>query len=188
MKKNGEQRKEIERVRLAAQGDEPAMDEILDEYKNLVRSLARRCFLPSVETDDLAQEGMIGLYYAVKHYDESKGMSFKNYACLCVKSRLRDMVKKQSSQTPNQQLNEDFFEWEVDPEEGVLSAESSKELLLLMGKCLSSLEYRVFTLYLEGCSISEICTATRKDAKSVDNAVQRSKQKLRVFLQEKREK
>lgn len=174
-------------VELARDGDSGATDLILAEYKNLVSSLARRYFLQNAETEDLVQEGMIGLYYAIKHFDKERGMSFKNYACICVKGRICDAVKKFAYKTPILVFGMDLSGLEgIDPEENVVNTESSKELMLMMSEVLSNLEHRVFTLYLNGFSIAEICEATKKDGKSVDNAIQRSKQKLRAHYDKKK--
>jgi RNA polymerase sporulation-specific sigma factor len=174
-------------VELARDGDNGAMDLILADYKNLVSSLARRYFLQNAETEDLVQEGMIGLYYAIKHFDKEKGMSFKNFACLCVKSRICDTIKRFAYKSSVLVFGMDFSELEgIDPEENIVNMESSKELMLMMSEVLSNLEHRVFTLYLSGFSIAEICEAIKKDGKSIDNAIQRSKQKLRVLFDKKR--
>lgn len=178
---------ERERVKRARGGDKEAVERILNDYKNLVRSFARRYILPDGETEDLVQEGMIGLYNAIGNYDESKGLSFKNFACLCVKRRIWDVMKKY-----NPEKNCFFLgiepigeadEFALDPEEEVLKNERGNELLLVMGKVLSDFEFRVFTLYIEGLTASEICETIGKDFKSVDNAVQRSKRKLQKHLQ-----
>lgn len=177
---------ESERVKRARVGDKDAVERILNDYKNLVRSFARRYVLPDGETEDLVQEGMIGLYNAIMDYDEGKGLSFKNFACLCVKRRIWDGMKKY-----NPEKNCFFLgiepigeadEFALDPEEEVLKNERGNELLLVMGKVLSDFEFRVFTLYIEGLTSSEICETIGKDFKSVDNAVQRSKRKLQKRL------
>ena len=163
-----------------------AVEQILNGYKNLVRSFARRYILPDGYTEDLIQEGMIGLYNAIGDFDETKGMSFKNFACLCVKRKIADGVKRYTAKK-NTLLSTavEFTGAEVsllDPEEELLSSEREDELLLLMGKILSDFEFRVFTLYIEGLSVGEICETVAKDGKSVDNAVQRSKKKLQKYL------
>lgn len=181
-----EKRRESERVKHAQDGDKVAVEEILNDYKNLVRSLARRYILPDGETEDLIQEGMIGLYNAIENFDERKGMSFKNFACLCVKGRLADWIKRYASKKNRIHvtavgISDIDVAWH-DPEEEVISNERGNELVIVMGKVLSDFEFRVFTLYIEGLSTGEICETIGKDNKSVDNAVQRSKKKLRKYL------
>ena len=80
-----EKERESRLIARARSGDQMAVEQILNGYKNLVRSFARRYILPDGYTEDLIQEGMIGLYNAIGDFDETKGMSFKNFACLCVK-------------------------------------------------------------------------------------------------------
>ena len=166
---------------LAREGDEPAREKVVNEYKNLVRSLTRRYILPDGEWEDLVQEGMIGVFSAINSYDETAGLSFKNFLCLCVKRRIYDALKKYKGNNTLQLVS--LFESEdafvADPEEEVLRGEEQKELLKRLGRVLSDFEYRVFTLYLEGFSVFEICETVGKDAKCVDNAVQRSKKKLK---------
>lgn len=178
---------ERERVKRARGGDKDAVERILNDYKNLVRSFARRYILPDGETEDLVQEGMIGLYNAIGNYDESKGLSFKNFACLCVKRRIWDVMKKYNPEKNSFYLGIEPIgeadEFALDPEEEVLKNERGNELLLVMGKVLSDFEFRVFTLYIEGLTANEICETIGKDFKSVDNAVQRSKRKLQKHLQ-----
>jgi RNA polymerase sporulation-specific sigma factor len=164
-----------------------ATDLLMERYKELVRSKARTYFLIGADRDDVVQEGMIGLSAAISGYSEDKGMSFKNFACLCVKRKIFDAVKKYNGKK-NQPMNGyvSLIGWEEplfsDPEEEVLQSERSLELWKLVGKALSHFEFHVFKLYLEGLSSEEICEAIGKDSKSVDNAVQRSKKKLRAAI------
>lgn len=169
-------------VSAAQSGDKAATEKILNEYKNLVRSIARGFILPGGETEDLVQEGMIGVYAAIGAYDEKEGSSFKNFVCSCVKYKIFDVLKKNLSKGKKSVRFVPLFESEdlfvSDPEENILLSEEKTELLKRLGRILSDFEYRVFTLYLEGVSVAEICETVGRDAKSVDNAVQRSKKKL----------
>lgn len=167
-------------IALARNGDKGAIEEILNGYKNLVRSFARRYILPDGYTEDLIQEGMIGLYYAINDFDEEKGMSFKNFACLCVKRKIGDGVKKYKAK---RRVTEFPAPEPPDLDEPLLSDERWNEWVLLMGKILSDFEFRVFMLYIEGgLPVGEICETVGKDGKSVDNALQRSKKKLQKYL------
>lgn len=187
-----EKERESRVIERARRGDQLAIEQILNGYKNLVRSFARRYILPDGYTEDLIQEGMIGLYNAIGDFDEERGMSFKNFACLCVKRKIADGVKKYATKKNSVNINAvELTGAEViapDPEEEILSSEREDELLLLMGKVLSDFEFRVFTLYIEGLSVSEICETVAKDVKSVDNALQRSKKKLQKHLTEEKSK
>ena len=179
-----------EELALRAQGgDKQAMDELLRRYSGVVRSRAREYFLAGGETEDLIQEGMIGLYHAVGDYkQESLGLSFKNFAYLCVRRRIVDAVKK-GARKKNSPLNGyvSLFDADeallpLDPEDELIERENKHEFLQKMGKALSDFEFRVMIMYMEGFTTLEMCEATGKDSKSVDNAIQRSKKKLQALL------
>ncbi len=173
-------------VRRAQSGDKAATELLLRRYMNTVRARARQFFLVGGETDDLVQEGMIGLYSAINEYDGQEGKSFKNFAYLCVTRQILDAVKG-SSRRKNSPLNNSVslfdphleeFVGEEDPETFLLDDESRSEFRLKLMKALSDFEFRVMTMYLEGMSYAQICEATGKDSKSVDNALARAKRKL----------
>ena len=177
-------------VERAQAGDKQATEELLSRYAGLVRGRARGFFLVGGETVDLIQEGMIGLYRAVSEYrtDREGGMSFKNFAYLCVSRRIIDAVKA-SARKKNVPLNNyvSLFqsEWEMpvsSPEDEVIRGEDRREFLQKMSKELSDFEFRVTVMYMDGLSCAEICEATGKEEKSVDNAIQRSKKKLQKLL------
>ena len=174
-------------LQAAKGGDQKAVGALLERYKKLVRSIARPFILPGGETEDLIQEGMIAFHAAIGAYDESKGLSFKNFACLCVKRRIYDVIKRSTSgkMVPLHLCDPlAWFEDEAigDPEEDVVQSESGEELMALIVKTLSSLELQAFMLYIKGYSLSEICEVVGRDAKSVDNALFRSKKKLQGAL------
>ena len=177
-------------VERAQAGDKQATEELLSRYAGLVRGRARGFFLVGGKTEDLIQEGMIGLYRAVSEYrvDREGGMSFKNFAYLCVSRRIIDAVKA-SARKKNVPLNNyvSLFqsEWEMpvsSPEDEVIRGEDRREFLQKMSKELSDFEFRVTVMYMDGLSCAEICEATGKEEKSVDNAIQRSKKKLQKLL------
>ena len=176
-------------VAKAQSGDNQATEELLLRYSDVVRGRARGFFLLGGETEDLIQEGMIGLYKAIGDYkmgDES--LSFKNFAHLCVSRRLIDAVKA-SARKKNVPLNNyvSLFSGEYEyvgqnPEEEIIQSESRKEFMQKMSKELSDFEFRVTVMYMDGMSCLEICQSTGKSEKSVDNAIQRSKKKLQKLL------
>ena len=181
-----ENERDEELVKKAQRGDIAATEILLRRYMNTVRARARRFFLVGGETDDLVQEGMIGLYAAIGDFREEAGKSFKNFAYLCVTRHILDAVKG-SGRRKNGPLNNsvslfdpmlsDFAE-EGTPEDSLLAGESRSEFRMKLMKELSDFEFRVVTMYLEGMSYAQICEATGKDLKSVDNALARSKKKL----------
>ena len=173
-----------ERLALQAQkGDSAAEQELLVRYNKLVRYHARRYFLVGGETEDLIQEGMIGLFQAIRNY-KTGGQSFKNFAHTCVSRQIIDAVKRATSKK-NQPLNDYIsvndsqeVSSDFDLDEMLISAEDSRALADMMNRLLTDTEFKVFTMYINGASCAEICEITGKTQKSVDNAVQRSKRKL----------
>ena len=180
-----------EQLAAAAQGgDASATETLLYRYKNAVRARARGFFLAGGETDDLIQEGMVGLYAAIGDYRPESGKSFKNFAYLCVTRRILDAVKG-SSRQKNVPLNNyvsifdpDFDDKSGDesPEDTLITTESRAEFWVKIGKALSDFEFRVTLLWLYGESYREIAEATNKPLKSVDNALARARKKLQAAL------
>ena len=170
-------------------GDRQALDELMLRHSGLVRSCARGFFLVGGETEDLIQEGMIGLYHAIQDYKKSEdSSSFKNFAYLCFSRRIIDAVR---SATNKKNASAQYFlsalPYEtagsgLSPEDMLILSDERKEFRQKMSKTLSDFEFKVTTMYVEGMSSREICDATGKTAKSVDNALQRSKRKLQQLL------
>lgn len=178
-----------ELVGLAQGGDKQATEALLLRHSGLVRGCARGFFLVGGETEDLIQEGMIGLYNAIGDYQKRPdGLSFKNFAYLCVSRRIIDAVKS-SARKKNEPLNNCVLPLESDwvftglsPEDVLILSDDKRELKQKMSRVLSDFEFKITTMYMDGMSCAEICEATGKSAKSVDNAIQRSKRKLQVIL------
>lgn len=174
-----------ELVYRAKEGDSRASNDLLERYRYFVKSKARQYFLIGGEQEDLVQEGMIGLYEAIMNYDGKS--SFRTFASLCVDRRIIDAVKS-STRLKHRALNtsvsfeETTIETEDDPERYVIDGENRQEMLSLMGRVLSSFEFQVVVLYMDGLSCSEISSSLSKDYKSVDNALQRAKNKLKKEL------
>ena len=175
-------------VARAQSGDKEAEAEILLRYRDLVRFYARKFFLVGGETEDLIQEGMIGLYQAIGNFRLGEdGRSFQKFASLCVWRQIVDAVRKASGKK-NEPLKDyvsiadDFAFAEPNPEETLILADDRRELNDKMTRILTDTEFKIFTMYMDGRSCAEICEITGKAYKSVDNAIQRSKQKLRKAL------
>lgn len=186
-------------VDMARHGDEKAENFLLKKYKDFVRSKARAYFLVGGDSDDLIQEGMIGLYNAISHYDESKASSFMTYAAICINNKLLSAVSA-DNRKKNEPLNgyvslysvitDDAGEEaslsdvlpdtdNVNPENIILNEEQEKlARKRLLGK-LSRLEKEILSYYLEGMSYSEIAAIIGKTEKSVDNAIQRIRSKMK---------
>ncbi len=183
-----------ESLALAAQaGDKAAMEELLRRYKNTVRGVARTFFLAGGDAEDLAQEGMIGLYRAACDY-RAGGMSFKNFAYLCIQRRIIGAVRSAARQKhaplnrsvplPAENEGERLYP-SVDPEALLIGDEERSEFLARLRGALSPAEYRALTLYMEGLSIAEIAAREGRTEKSADNAVQRAKRKAAALLGQK---
>ena len=181
-----------ELVALAQNGDKQATEELLTRHAGLVRGCARGFFLIGGETEDLIQEGMIGLYSAIGDYREGEtACSFKNFAYLCISRRIIDAVKS-SARKKNAPLNDAtsigiLEEWNglsvnSNPEDLLILRDDRREFRQKISGVLSDFEFKVTTMYMDGMTCAEICEATGKSAKSVDNALQRSKKKLQEVL------
>ncbi|MBQ8429862.1 MAG: sigma-70 family RNA polymerase sigma factor [Clostridia bacterium] len=180
-----------ELVALAQGGDQRATEELLFRHTGVVRCCARGFFLIGGETEDLIQEGMIGLYHAIVDYKfEEGGSSFKNFAYLCVSRRIIDAVKA-AARKKNEPLNGGvaleetegvYSELNLSPEDLLIISDERRELKHKMSRALSDFEFKITSMYVDGMTCAEICEATGKDMKSVDNAIQRSKRKLQKIL------
>ena len=163
-----------------------------ERYARVVRMCARPYFLIGGDSEDLIQEGMIGLLSAIREYDAEKGATFKTYAETCINNRIRSAVRS-AKRMKNMPLNdgvslEDVLSdesqslganyYERSPEEQVLARETEKEFISAYSRCLSKLEAEILRLYLDGLSYEEMASVSGRDVKAVDNAVQRIRRKL----------
>ena len=192
---NYTQLSELELHALICAGDAAAENEMVLRYSRLVRVCARPYFLAGGDSEDLMQEGMLGLLSAIREYDPSKETSFNTYAGLCIHNRLLSAIKS-ASRLKHAPLNEGVSLDEIlseenqsgsafsneslrrIPEEQVLARESKKDFILYYSQFLSALERDVLSHYLEGLTCAEIAQAMGRSMKSVDNAVQRIRNKL----------
>ncbi len=179
----GNREKDEALVLRARAGESDATEELLLRYKDVVRAIARRHTFRgsgSGETEDLVQEGMIGLYTAIDTFRADRGKTFKNFAYLCVRGRIIDAYRSnlRSVTLDGGEFDFDSLAEGTTPEDSLLYDESNTEFRNKLLKSLSDLEFRVVTLYLEGMSYSAIAELTGKDMKSIDNALARAKKKL----------
>ncbi len=176
---------------LSQSGDKNATEQLLKRYKNVVLSVARRFFLSGGETEDLVQEGMCGLYSAIGGYSEGKCKSgFSSYAARCIRNRIIDAVKattgaKHSALNnflPIVEVGEELYSSPLNPEDELIRRENRREFLRKISKNLSSFEFQVTVMYMDGLTMAEMSSSTGKSVKSIDNALQRAKRKLLKLL------
>lgn len=195
-----------ELVVYAKKGDEEATRRILQRYQQFVRLKANQYFLSGGDTEDLVQEGYIGLYKAIRDYEFDRSTSFRSFAELCVSRQIITAIKTASRQkhTPlNNYLSFSHVPFggetdtltlgEVipsgrtsDPVEQVISSEEVESLTDCLVRLLSPLESRVLKYYLEGNSYEVIAAHIGHDTKTVDNALQRIKRKVTAHLESRR--
>lgn len=162
------------------------------EYSRLVTRLVRTYFLNGGDRDDLYQEGMIGLLYAIRRYDPARSDNFEAFAHLCIKNRLNDVVRSDISLNRKEAIAAEKLRAAAisldrdklsDPETLCMAYETAKEIQAGLGGLLSAFEASVLEPYLEGFTIGEIASKLEREAKSVDNAVMRIRRKLAKYLQ-----
>ena len=179
---------------LAVAGDRDAEEALASRYMYLVRACARPMFLAGGDSEDLIQEGTFGLVSAIRQFSPECDASFKTFAEHCIRMRLYSAIKsasrlkhfplndgvsfEQLSEDPRAPLSAVSEIFRRSPEDLVLARESKEELYTTFSQCLSKFEKRVLDLYLDGLSYREIGERLNKEAKAVDNAVQRIRRKL----------
>ncbi|HBI62655.1 MAG TPA: RNA polymerase subunit sigma-70 [Lachnospiraceae bacterium] len=190
---------ELQIIQAAQSGDGEAMTYLLEKYKSMVRALSRPLFLMDGDKDDLLQEGMIGLFKAIRTYDADRGTAFETFANLCISSQLYSAIKI-SNRQKNIPLNsyisldmsdgfeeggDSFFElnraltvWQQNPEEIVIGEENARNIKRRLYSRLSKMEMQVLSLFLKGLTYQEIAGKLGKSPKAIDNALQRIKIKL----------
>lgn len=186
-------------------GESNITDFIMDKYKNLVRSKAKTMYILGADTEDLIQEGMIGLFKAIRDYDCGRDASFYTFADLCVSRQMYTAVQasRREKHVPLntyislysvnsaaereegedvQLINALASNTEINPEELLIDKENVENIERIIEKELSSFEKEVLDLYVVGMSYSQIAKILGRDEKSTDNALQRIKTKLRRFI------
>ena len=183
-------------------GDSIALEYLINKYKNFVRAKARSYFLIGADREDIVQEGMIGLYKAIRDYKADKLSSFKAFAELCITRQIITAIKTATRQKhiplnhyvsldkPIYDEDSDRTLLDVicgtrvsDPEELIINQEEFSGLEDKMSEILSDLERKVLMLYLDGRSYQEIAVDLKRHVKSIDNALQRVKRKLEKYLE-----
>ncbi|MBM3665375.1 MAG: RNA polymerase sporulation sigma factor SigH [Actinobacteria bacterium] len=191
-------------VRRARAGDQQAMDQIIARYRGFVRLKASAYFLAGGDSEDLIQEGLIGLFKAVRDYRPEREASFRSFAELCVTRQIITAIKtaarnkhaplntyvsfsntragSEQETTLADVLPDDPV---TDPINQAISTEEIQSLVECLGRVLSPLERQVLAMYLEGRSYEEVAEKLECNPKSVDNALQRVKRKVEVHLKDR---
>jgi len=186
-------------------GSDIALEYLINKYRNFVKSKARSYFLIGADREDIIQEGMIGLYKAIRDFKGDKLSSFRAFAELCITRQIITAIKTATRQkhiplNSYVSLNKPIYDEDsdrtlldilsgtkvTDPEELMINREEYNDIEFKMGEILSELEWRVLMLYLEGKSYQEIAVELRRHVKSIDNALQRVKRKLERYLEIRR--
>jgi len=186
----------------ALAGSHAALEYIINKYKNFVKSKARSYFLIGADREDIIQEGMIGLYKAIRDFNPKKLSSFRAFAELCITRQIITAIKTATRQkhiplNSYVSLNKPIYDEDSDrtlldilsgvkisdPEELIISREEFEDIEGKMGEILSKLEWQVLMAYLGGKSYHEIAKDLKRHVKSIDNALQRVKRKLEKYLE-----
>lgn len=181
----------------AQENDYESELELFARYKNTINKISRSFFLVGGDTEDLIQEGMIGLYKAIKYFSSNKNATFSTFASLCIKRQIQNAIKHAGSKKSSPlssalplaeviNLDEDedtgvgliLPSRELLPDAQMISEENMKEIKAQIKKNLSPLEFKILTKYLAGNNYTEIADMLGTNKKSVDNALSRIKTKL----------
>lgn len=195
-----------ELVLYAHEGDIAALEHLINKYKNFVKAKARSYFLIGADREDIVQEGMIGLYKAIRDFRNDKLSSFRAFAELCITRQIITAIKTATRQkhiplNSYISLNKPIYDEDsdrtlldiltaakiTDPEELIISREELLSIEAKIGEVLSGLELEVLMSYLQGKSYQEIACDLDRHVKSIDNALQRVKRKLEKCLEFKEE-
>ncbi len=189
-------------IELVHQGDSEVLDYLIQKYRNFVRAKARTYFLIGADKEDIVQEGMIGLYKAIRDFKGDKLSSFKAFAELCITRQIITAIKTATRQkhiplNSYVSLDKPIYDDEsdrtlmdvisgakvLDPEELIINKEEFDDIEVKMADLLSDLERKVLSLYLDGQTYQEISEELNRHVKSIDNALQRVKRKLERYLE-----
>lgn len=189
-------------VKRAREGNSAALDFLIHKYKNFVRAKARSYFLIGADREDIIQEGMIGLYKAIRDFRSDRLSSFRAFAELCITRQMITAIKTATRQkhvplNSYVSLNRPIYDEDsertlldvlsgskvTDPEELMINKEEFGNIEQKMGEILSDLEWKVLMSYLDGKSYQEIAYELKRHVKSIDNALQRVKRKLEKYLE-----
>lgn len=196
MNQNYENVSDEELVRRLREGEEGIGDYLLDRYKRTVRSMAHELYLTGGSQEDLLQEGMLGLFKAIRTYDPEKGASFSTYAHLLIARQMYSAIESSNAQKQRplnssvslDEISDEGAEHRThaavgeDPETVFVDQESTEDLKKRIYDVLSPLERRVLDDYLDGYDYTEIAERMNRTPKSIDNALQRIRSKVSTLI------
>ena len=159
-------------------GSDDAMECLLEKYRDMVRKEARKFFLAGGDEEDLIQEGMIGLFKAITSYQEGKSTSFSTFAYLCVHRQIYTTITA-FNRKKHIPLNTSISLFDETPEESLLRKEEIKDYYQKINQKLSKFEKQVMYYYLNGDNYTVIAKKLGKTDKSIDNAIQRIRKKIK---------
>lgn len=182
-------------VKRAVSGEDQALETVFEAFGGYIRYLSNKYYLAGAEANDLVQEGMIGLFKALKNYKDGEGAGFQSFACSCIERQiisairaanrkkhmpLNSSISLQSSVFEEEgiQLAEFFGKDSEDPEKIYITNETYAQMYQLLYNSLTRMELQILLLYDKGLSYKEIAEISGKTVKSIDNAVQRIKKKV----------
>lgn len=193
--------KEEELVRRAQDGDAEAEEILIRKYKEVVKTKTYLYYIVGADRDDIVQEGMIGIFKAIRSFDESRQVAFRTFAEVCISRQILSAIKQAArrkhsplnlSVSLNKTISENDKEVTLaetlssgrgsDPEAMLLIKETMHRIGESSGNALSEFESLVWSMYIEGRTYKEIALLLKKTPKAIDNAIQRSKKKLAIIL------
>ncbi len=185
--------------KLAQAGDDAAEETLINRYKELVKSRARLYFIAGADAEDVIQEGMIGLFKAVRDYCDNREASFRTFAAMCINRQIITAIKT-ASRLKHEPLNNSIslsrsiaddnddrrentientlISFQSNPEDMILAQDTADEIIGGISRILSKFELKVWQLYLSGQNYTAIAEKIGKSPKSIDNALQRIKRKI----------
>lgn len=191
---------DLKLIYAAKGGDNESLDVIFDEFRSYIRILSNKYYLVGADKDDLIQEGMIGLFKAIRDFKPEENVLFRTFATVCIQRQIKTALKlaTRKKHIPlNSSLSLQSFKFDdesdkelieyfedlskVNPEEIYISNETYSQLNKLLYDSLSKLELNILLLYNQNLSYKEISQITDKSVKSIDNAIQRIKKKVEVI-------
>lgn len=178
-------------VLLAKEGNSEAELELFNKYRSLINKYSRGYFLVGGDIEDLIQEGMIGLYKAIKNYSQEKDASFATFASLCIRRQIQSAIRNASTQKNKilssavpitDEEDDDYGIFSITsadrPDQKLINKQTNEEIFSQLKKMLSPLEFDVLKYYLAGLTYEQISQKTNLSKKSIDNALSRIKNKL----------